>query len=190
MDRFISYEKKVSNKTALLNLPAVRSYLGYHDIDIIPSKFKKKVTLPKLPIEHEQPIDVADVRKLLQACSNRRLKTYLLVLASGGMREIEASAIRIKDIDFSSPTRVHIRKEYAKTRAARDIYISDEAAHQLKTWIDWKHRNGRPKTDNDLVFSLRSENPSFIYHDLSQEFSKVRDLAGFRRGKMAARDIR
>jgi integrase len=45
------------------------------------------------------------------------------------MRAAEALAIRIKDIDFSSsPTRVHIRKEYAKTRVARDVYISDEAA--------------------------------------------------------------
>jgi integrase len=55
------------------------------------------------------------------------------------MRAVEATAIRQKDIDFStSPTKIHIRKEYAKTRAGRDIYISDEATQYLKQWIDWK----------------------------------------------------
>jgi integrase len=62
--------------------------------------------------------------------------------ASGGMRAREALAIRLKDVDFSvSPTKIHIRKEFAKTRVARDIYISDEATHYLKQWLDWKYRN-------------------------------------------------
>ena len=54
------------------------------------------------------------------------------------MRTSEALAIRIKDLDFStSPTKVHIRKEYAKTRVARDVYISDEATKYLKQLIDF-----------------------------------------------------
>ena len=76
-------------------------------------------------------------------------------------RAIEALAIRLKDIDFSvNPTKIHIRKEYAKTRVARDIYISDESAHYLKQWIDWKYRDKnndkytkKPKPE-DLVFSV------------------------------------
>ena len=101
---------------------ALRSYFAYHDLDVIPSKFKRKVRMPKLYREDEQPIDSDDIRKILLACNNRRLKSYLLVLASGGMRAVEALAIRIKDCDFSvSPTKIHIRKEYAKTRVARDI---------------------------------------------------------------------
>ena len=43
------------------------------------------------------------------------------------VRAIEGLAIRLKDVDFSAtPTKIHIRKEYAKTKIARDIYISDE----------------------------------------------------------------
>ena len=111
--------------------------------------------------QDEEPIDAEDIRKILLSCNNRRLKAYIHVLASGGTRAIEALAIRLKDIDFSvNPTKIHIRKEYAKTRVARDIYISDESTHYLKQWIDWKYRDKnndkytkKPKPE-DLVFSV------------------------------------
>jgi integrase len=100
-----------------LRVYAVRSYLQYYDIDINPSKFRRRVRLPKLAREDEQAIDASDIRKILLACNNLRLKAYLLVLASGGMRALEALAIRNKDLDFTvSPTKVHIRKEYTKTK--------------------------------------------------------------------------
>jgi integrase len=68
------------------------------------------------------------------------LKAYLLVSASSGTRAVETCAIRLRDIDFSvKPTKIHIRKEYAKTRVSRDIYISDEATKYLKDWIFFKY---------------------------------------------------
>jgi len=78
-----------------LCMAAVRSYLAYYDIDTIPSKFKRKVKMPKMYREDEEPLDASDIRKILLACNNRRLKSYLLVLASGGMRAIEGLAIRL-----------------------------------------------------------------------------------------------
>jgi integrase len=62
------------------------------------------------------------------------------------MRANEALAVRYKDIDFGvSPTRIHIRKEYTKTKTARDIYISDEATMFLKQWLDWKYSKDTPR---------------------------------------------
>jgi integrase len=54
--------------------------------------------MPKLSREDEESLDASDIRKILLSCNNRRLKTYLLVLASGGMRAVEGLAIRLKDI--------------------------------------------------------------------------------------------
>ena len=65
-----------------LYMAAVRSYLAFNDIDVIPSKFKRKVRMPKLYREDEEPLDASDIRKILLSCNNRRLKGYLLVLAS------------------------------------------------------------------------------------------------------------
>jgi integrase len=187
LEGFISYilatNPNLTPNSIKSYMAAVRSYLAYYDIDVIPSKFRRKVKMPKLYREDEEPLDVSDIRRILLSCNNRRLRAYLLVLASGGMRAVEALAIRLKDVDFSvSPTRMHIRKEYAKTRVARDIYISDEATHYLKQWLDWKYKNEeRPRNPNpdDLVFTVyRSTKPNVVYVKILKEFEKLLAIAG------------
>jgi hypothetical protein len=93
------------------------------------------------------------------------------------------------DIDFSfKPTKIHIRKEYTKTKVARDIYISDEATKFLKEWIDWKYRKRRPKSETPiqnpahLVFTIRTRIPvevDGLYDKLRQEFIKILSVVGF-----------
>jgi len=198
---------KLSVNSIILYLTAVRSYFGYYDIDVIPSKFKRKVKMPRICREDEQPIDAKDIRKILLSCNNRRLKTFILILASGGMRTREGLAIRLKDIDFSSsPTKIHIRKEFAKTRVARDIYVSDEATHQLKQWIDWKYRDKgnewtKNKDPDNLVFgvynTLNEPDPHHIYVKMLLEFEKLLTIArmderkeGMRRRKITLHSFR
>jgi integrase len=110
LDSFIPFlmALKLSVKSVMIYLTAVRSYLAYYDIDVIPSKFRRRVKVPKPYREDEKPLDAKDIRKILLSCNNRRLKTYLLILASGGMRATEALTIRLKDIDFSvNLTKIH-----------------------------------------------------------------------------------
>jgi integrase len=199
LDGFISY-LQMSNGTLTpssvkLYMSTVRAYLGYYDVDIIPSKFKRKVKMPKSYREDEEALDSSDIRRILLACNNRRLKTYLLVLASGGMRAVEGLAIRIKDIDFSvNPTKIHIRKEYAKTRVGRDIYISNEATHYLKQWLDWKYNNPespRQQGENDLVFTIyRNKNPSTLYVSVLSEFQKLLAIVGLNERKEGGKQRR
>jgi integrase len=187
LDEFITYlndsNPDLTANSIKVYIGSIRSYLAYYDIDVIPSKFKRKVKMPKAYREDEEPLDATDIRKILLSCNNRRLKTYLLVLASGGMRAVEALAIRLKDIDFSvSPTKIHIRKEFVKTKVARDIYISDETTHYLKQWLEWKYNNEeRPLKSNpdDLVFTIhRTRDPNVLYVKLLKEFEKLLTIAG------------
>ena len=199
LDTFISY-LQVSNATLTpssikLYMASIRSYFAYNDIDVIPSKFKRKVKMPKSYREDEEPLDASDIRKILLACNNRRLKTYLLVLASGGMRAVEGLAIRIKDIDFSiNPAKIHIRKEYAKTRVSRDIYLSNEATHYLKQWLDWKYNNPeRPRQQNasDLVFTIfTNKNPNTLYIKVLKEFQKLLAIVGMNERKEGGKQRR
>ena len=168
----------IAPKSILLYVTALRSYFAYYDIDVIPSKFRRKVRLPKVHHEDEEPLDVSDIRKILLSCNNRRLKTLILVLASGGMRVGEALAVRNKDLDLSvSPTKVHIRKEYSKTRVAREVYISEEATVYLKQWLDWKYKNPdreRKFSEEDLVFTVyQSKNPKSLYMKIWHEFERL-----------------
>ncbi|MFY9967409.1 MAG: tyrosine-type recombinase/integrase [Nitrososphaeraceae archaeon] len=156
LDKFISYlfQQNLSIPSISLYVSAVKSYFAYYDIDVIPSKFKHKVKMPKHHREDEQPIDVQDIRSLLLKCNNRRLKTYILVLASSGLRALEASALRLQDIDFTiSPTKIHVRKEFSKTKTPREVYISQEATTYLQDLIKWKYRE-KPSQPDDLVFSI------------------------------------
>jgi integrase len=187
MDNFVSHliskhETKLSSSSVSSYVGAVRSYFQYHDIDIVSAKFKRRVKLPKNYKEDEEHLDAADIRRILLSCNNRRLKAYLLVLASGGVRAIEAIAIRNSDIDFSvSPTKIHIRSEYAKTKVSRDIYISDEATKFFKEWLDFKYRDKGPgkvnleRSPEQLVFGKqnRSKDVIFLYQKLWIEFNKI-----------------
>ena len=192
-DHFVSFlvatKPDLTPKSLRLYLTALRSYFAYYDIDVIPSKFKRKVKTPKFYRQDEEPLDVSDIRKILLNCNNRRLKAYLLLLASGGMRAVEGLAIRLCDIDFSvNPTKIHIRKEFAKTRTARDIYISDEATYYLKQWIDWKYRDkgknrsSKDRSHNDLAFSIYNvkgmPNPNILYVKILSEFQKLLTIVG------------
>lgn len=190
LDSFVSFLSSL-NLLALsikLYMASVRSYFAYYDIDVVPSKYKRKVKMPKIYRDDEEALDVQDIRNILLVCTNRRLKAYILVLASGGFRAVEALAIRLKDIDFSSsPTKIHGRKEYSKTRVSRDVYISDEATKFLKDWINWKYKNKdydwtKNLKSDDLVFGayrVKSKaNPKNIYFKIIHEFEKLLSVAG------------
>jgi integrase len=87
-DNFVAFlvSSGLSIPSIRLYVVATRSYFAYHDLDVIPAKFRRKVRMPNLYREDEQPLDAEDIRKILLSCNNRRLKAYLLVLASGAMR--------------------------------------------------------------------------------------------------------
>lgn len=101
------------------------------------------------------------------------------------MRAVEALAIRFKDIDFSvNTTRIHVRKEYSKTRVSRNIYISDEASKYLTQWLDWRCRKRDynptqlPNLD-DLVFNVFrvKPHPQTLYVKVNAEFNKALQAA-------------
>jgi integrase len=180
LEQFVAFmheEKELSAASIKQYLIGIRSFLAYSDIYVIPVQFKRKVKIPKVYREEEQPLDVKDIRQILLNCHNRRLKAYLLVLASSGTRAVETSAIRLRDIDFSTrPTKIHIRKEYAKTRVGRDIYISDEATKYLKDWINYKYNNAKT---NALIEEERRSSTSTVDSDILQHICKKSDSLAF-----------
>jgi integrase len=59
-----------------------------------PRKFKLKVRYPKTISRHKEAIDKTDIIKIVNGCSDLRLKTYVMLLASTGLRATEALSIR------------------------------------------------------------------------------------------------
>ena len=139
-----------------------------------------------------------------------------MVFASSGLRASEACAIRLCDVDFTTrPTKIHVRKEYAKTRVSRDIWISDEATKYLQDWLVFKYgydiltifdtsisnnntstnKNKINRISQSLVFQVQLNNnhvtPKSLYLKMLIQFQKLLEIAGFgdRKEGMARRKI-
>jgi integrase len=178
LDNFVAYmdeELHTAASTIQSYMAAIRGYLGYYDIDIIEQRFKNKVTMPKNRKEDERPLDVHDIRQIILAITNRRLRTYCLVLASGGMRAVEALAIQVENIDFTShPTKIYMKAQYSKNRLPREVYISDEATDYLKRWLDYKYEGRDRHNPKDFVFALyETATPDGMYCNVAIEFRNV-----------------
>jgi integrase/recombinase XerD len=201
-------QQKISALTLKQRIVTVKNFLEYHDIDISPRRFKLKVKLPRIIRKNKEALSKEDIVEILNAASDIRIKTYVLLLAATGMRAGEALSVRIKDLDLdSSPARLFVRGQYTKTRTDRTIFLTDEAAHQLKSWLDYKYRTRRvcykdqqdggrtiseyrspTKNDTDLVFAVYQdiERPNYLwlYGDLVKSFQMTLD----RNGKGARED--
>jgi len=178
LDNFVSYLtlKEIATVSLRIYVGAVRSYLEFHDIDIVPSKFRRRVKLPKFYPDSQEPLSLTDIRDLLEFCSNTRLRTYILLLTSTGLRATEAAALRIMDIDFTAnPTKINVRKEYTKTKRGRTIYCSDEATKHLRKLIEIHKTKGR----DDLIFAIRNKTnkPSSVYNRLLEHFERLQHTA-------------
>ena len=106
LGKYILYLKQSNNSISPNSLKnhiiTIKNFLEYSDIDISPRKFKLKVRLPKIIRKNKEALSKEDVVDILNACSDIRLKTYVMFLAAGGFRAVEALSVRIKDLDLEA----------------------------------------------------------------------------------------
>jgi integrase len=194
---YLKSTNNISNLTLKQRVVTVKNFLEYYDVDISPRKFKLKVKLPKVVRRTKEALSKEDIVTILNTCSDIRLKTYVMLLATTGMRAVEALSIRIKDLNLQShPPRLFVRGEFTKTRSDRTIFLTTEAGHQLSSWLDYKYRSRRvcysdgngkvtteyrtpEKNEADLIFSAyQSINPDNLYTDMCSSFAKTLDRMG------------
>ena len=201
---FLKNNYNLSNSTFRDKIITVKTFLEFNDVELSPKKFKLKVRYPKTIFRHKEAIDKEDIIKILNGCSDLRLKTYVMLLASTGLRATEALSIRLKDLDIGSdddyyPAKATIRGEYTKTRVDRYVFLTREIQHQMKLWLDYKYRKLRnchidketgksiseyrtPETSpHDLIFSINQidkTRPAILYFYLAHTFSNTLDRIG------------
>jgi integrase len=212
LSNYILYLKQTINNRSISPITlknhaiTIKNFLEYSDIDISPRKFKLKVRLPKVIRKNKEALSKEDVVDILNACSDIRLKTYVMFLAAGGFRAVEALSTRIKDLDLESkPARVFVRGEYTKTKTDRVVFLTEELTQQLRSWLSYKYRKRRvcykveekehkdsektiseyrtpDQKENDLLFAVyqntRMPNPDGIYDDIAKSFAKTLDRMG------------
>ena len=198
---FIQNNYNVSSITFRDKITTVKTFLEFNDIELSPRKFKVKVRYPKTIFKNKEAIDKDDIIKILNGCSNLRLKTYVMLLAITGARATEALSIRNHDLNLeSNPPKITIRGEYTKTKVERYIFLTKEVVNQLKIWLDFKYRTRRicfrnsktgktiteyrtptENNPNELVFSqyqTGNPKPDVLYENLGILFAKTLDRIG------------
>jgi integrase len=146
--KFVTYEVKekiqknlLSTRTLIQRVKHIKHFLEANDVTINQTKFRMKIKLPKEIKREKEGITKDQVREILSACDDIRLKTYVMFLASTGWRASEALSVQLQDIDFDrNPVRVNLRGENAKTRTDTHTYLTQEMVTQLKSWLDFKYR--------------------------------------------------
>jgi len=112
--------RNISAATLKQRIVTIKNFCEYYDIDISPRRFKLKVKLPRIVRKNKAALSKEDIVKILNACDNIRLRTYVILLAATGMRAVEALSIRIKDIDFSNPAKLFViwlyQQDYKKLK--------------------------------------------------------------------------
>ena len=200
---FLKNNYNLSNTTLRDKIITAKTFLEFNDIELNPKKFKLKVRFPKIVFRHKEAIDKEDIIKILNGCSDLRLKTYVMLLASTGLRATEALSIRIKDLNLGSndgcPSKAIIRGEYTKTKVSRYVFLTREMQYQMKIWLDFKYRKRRichkdketgksiseyrtpEKKLHDLIFSINQTDntkPELLYYNLAYIFSNTLDRIG------------
>jgi site-specific recombinase XerD len=65
LDQFVSYltNHGIAPLSLKVYVSAVRSFLEFQDIDIVPSKFRRRVKVPKYYPDQEEPLTLTDIRE-------------------------------------------------------------------------------------------------------------------------------
>ena len=198
---YLQTSYNISTHTLKTRIITAKNFLEYYDVDISPRKFKLKVKMPKVVRQSKEALSKEDITDTLNACSDIKVKTYVMFLAVTGMRATEALSIRIKDLDLkSNPHTVFVRGEYTKTRTDRIVFLTEEITQQLVSWLNYKYRTRRvchsdkqtgktiteirtpDKKDTDLIFAVyqskEAPNPKNLYFEFAKLFEKTIDSMG------------
>jgi integrase len=196
---YLQSSNTISTLTLKQRITTAKNFLEYFDVDISPRKFKLKVKFPKVVRKDIQPLTKEDITNILNACSDIRLKTYIMLLAATGMRASEALSIRLADCDLTTnPPKLLIRGEYTKTKVSRIVFLTQELVQQISLWLEYKHRRRRVclkvkenekthieyrtrrRNDRDLLLAVNQANPNirWLYNHFANSFGKTLDRMG------------
>ncbi len=133
---YLLKEKKLEPSTVKIRLSALRflykKTLRRRDLDIDDLPF------PKVPKKLPVVLSHEEVTRLIEAASNLKYRTILMLLYSTGLRRAEAPLVKLADID-SQRMIIHIRQ--GKGSRDRDLPMSPKLLDALREY----YRSKRPK---------------------------------------------
>ncbi len=131
------FKNRYSPLTTHLNLTLICAWMEFCGI-FLQKRDRQRIfsTLPPARPSRKEAELTRSLFKKIHAELPENMGVLLLVLLGSGMRIGEALSLQISDLDFKlKRTAIHIRAETTKTKTARTVYLTDEAAKALKEYL-------------------------------------------------------
>jgi integrase len=136
------------------------------NIEINSRIFNKRIKVVKAEEEDPEPFTKAQMRLLLDRCSNHNKLKYM-VLKDTGMRIGELVQIRKRDVTVTEKSiQIKIQASYTKTKKARTVYVTRETSPMFRRLLS-------KKQDEQLVFGT-NEDPFVAKGTEKAEFNYYR----------------
>ncbi len=136
------------------------------NIEINSRIFNKRIKVVKAEEEDPEQFTKAQMRLLLDRCSNHNKMKYM-VLKDTGMRIGELVQIRKKDVTITEKSiQIKIQASYTKTKKSRIVYLTRETSPMFRRLLNRKQ-------DNQLVFGT-NEDPYVAKGTEKAEFNYYR----------------
>jgi len=123
----------------------LKTYLYYRGIKITTMDTKLNLVFGKKHEEEHYPLSKDEFDRILKVASYQNRALYLL-MATSGMRPVEAVHIRKQDIEIDKRLIFHVPAKWTKLKRGKTTFCSKEAAELLMPII-------KRKTDEETLFN-------------------------------------
>lgn len=153
---YMLQEKHYKPCTINVRLRTMKTFLGWlHTNKHTPENLSLNISLVKVPKDTIQPLNKAEIRKMLDACNTNTYSGFrdyaaMLVILDTGIRINELCETFISDVDTKNRL-LKVRAEISKTRVERVLPLSKTTVHILEQLKDIAE-------DNKCQYLLNSSN--------------------------------
>ncbi|HSL14103.1 MAG TPA: tyrosine-type recombinase/integrase, partial [Nitrososphaeraceae archaeon] len=137
-------------------------------------KDETKYSLPDQYSNDKTVITNENIKTLIYAAKDLKLKTVITLLASTGMRISELLKLKYKYLkldwtktenDIDVPPFITIPGHITKTRKSRKAYLTSEAVQCFRDWLNYKYRERRgyqkpSDISESYIFRMYNDNPT------------------------------
>ena len=127
LQRWVNWNKKLNPRSIRAYLGNLNTLLRYYDVKLTKEDLNDYVSMPRVHEEDLHPCSLEEVKKILDV-SGFKLRGLYLGMLSSGLRPVEISHIRVKDLDINKKRIVvHVPAKWTKLKRAKVTFFSKEA---------------------------------------------------------------
>lgn len=167
---YLREKKKLSAASVTAYCAALRHFYDMSDISDINWKKIRSFIAEPVKTVRDRPYTREEIKVLLDAANDKRLKITILLMCSSGIRIGAIESLRVRNLEKISKYGIYQITVYENTKQEYVTFCSAETTSAIDSYLDYRRRHGdRVKLEDpllrnefDIDDSLRAANPRAI----------------------------